>query len=184
MMQHKASQTSDQIAKENWFLVQLKPGGFTRAVTNLQRQGFETFMPLRPETRRKGEKLVTENRPLFPGYLFVSVDPDRRDWRKINNTFGVARLVCLDGLQPSRVPTPLIQGLMHASRDDVWTAEPVNLPVGTTVSLVTGLFAGAVAQILSSPENGRVFVLMELMGQAVRTAVPLRALERVGAARR
>ena len=29
-----------------WYVAQLKPNGFDRAVANLTRQGFQTFMPM------------------------------------------------------------------------------------------------------------------------------------------
>ena len=166
---------------ESWYLVQLKPGGLARAEMNLARQGFETFMPLRPETRRRAGQLRTEQRPLFPGYLFVCLDPATAPWRKINNTYGVARLVCLSGRAPSRVPTALVRALIEVAREGEWQPDPIDLKVGATVSLVNGPFAGALARIEAAPEDGRVHVLMEMMGQAVRAAVPVRAVELAGA---
>ena len=35
-----------------WYVAQIKPNGFERAVINLSRQNFETFMPLQRRTVR------------------------------------------------------------------------------------------------------------------------------------
>jgi len=180
-MDHTPIQETDRHDAGCWFLVQLKPGGFARARTNLNRQGFETFMPLRAETRQWAGRSRTEQRPLFPGYLFVRLDAESGPWRKINNTFGVARLVCLAGQVPSRVPPPLIRALIEAAREGTWEPDTAHLPIGACVSLISGPFAGAFARIVAAPEDGRILVLLEMMGQAVRAAVPLRAVEFSGA---
>jgi len=78
-----------------WYLAQLKPGGLDRAVVNLARQGFDSLMPVREETRRRAGRWRTIAKPLFPGYLFVKVPAGRQDWRAINATYGVSRLVAL-----------------------------------------------------------------------------------------
>jgi transcriptional antiterminator RfaH len=180
-VKHVALSEPDQDVDDVWYLVQLKPGGFVRAQTNLTRQGFETFMPLRPETRRRAGQLRTEQRPLFPGYLFVRVDPASAPWRKINSTYGVARLVSLSGRGPTRVPLPLVRALMRAAGEGSCVLDTSNFKVGASVSLISGPFAGALVRIAAAPEDGRVHVLMEMMGQAVRTAVPVRAVEFAGA---
>ena len=69
---HEATAEND-----HWYLVQLKPGGFERARVNLARQGFASFMPMQEVTRKKLNRFTHETRPLFPGYLFVRVSPDK-----------------------------------------------------------------------------------------------------------
>ncbi len=176
-MKHVSLPDPEADSDAAWYLVQLKPGGLARAQANLTRQGFVCFMPLRPETRRRAGRLQTLDRPLFPGYLFVRVARGSAPWRKINNTYGVARLVSLSGHAPSVVPAPLISALIAASREGCWMPETAALTVGTPVALVNGPFAGALARIEAAPKDGRVLVLMEMMGQAVRTAVPVQALQ-------
>jgi transcriptional antiterminator RfaH len=176
-MKHVAFTGPNSGIHEHWYLVQLKPGGLGRAKLNLARQGFETFMPLRAQTLRKRGQLRTEERPLFPGYLFVRLDPTRAPWRAINNTYGVARLVCLGGNTPNRVPSGLVEEMINVARDGEWVPDPDMLKVGEDISLITGPFAGAIARIAAAPEGDRVLVLMEMMGQEVRAAVPLCAVE-------
>jgi transcriptional antiterminator RfaH len=50
-------------------------------------------MPLRRKMLRHARKLTAVEAPLFPRYLFISFDPRRDQWRKVNGTFGVSHLV-------------------------------------------------------------------------------------------
>jgi len=95
---------------DRWYLVQFKPNLHIIALRNLKRQGFETFLPLLSVTSRVGARFMSKSRPLFPGYLFVVLDAGQGAWRKINSTYGVARIVSFAG-QPSPVPNDLVAGL-------------------------------------------------------------------------
>ena len=57
-----------------WYVAQVKPNGFASAEANLDRQGFETFMPLRRKTVRHARQMRDVLRPVFPGYLFIKFD--------------------------------------------------------------------------------------------------------------
>ena len=74
----------------SWYIVQFKPNSHKIAVRNLQRQGFETFLPMHEVTRRTVVKFETVIRPLFAGYMFVACDPEKAPWRQINSTYGVS----------------------------------------------------------------------------------------------
>ena len=86
----------------NWYLVQLKPNGHKLAKANLERQGFNTFLPLQNVTKRTAQKFMDRTVPLFGGYMFVELDVAQNSWRKVNSTLGVARIVSLGG-----TPTPV-----------------------------------------------------------------------------
>lgn len=154
-----------QNVHEPWYLAQLKPGGFERAVTNLARQGYESFMPLREETRRRSERWDTKLRPLFPGYLFVKVPDDRRQWRSINSTYGVSRLVALQAGRPTQVAPDLVAALQTRMREDGKLQSPAALQVGDQVRVISGPFADKLAEIEAVSEQGRIYVLLELMGR-------------------
>ena len=62
-------------------------------------------------TRRKASRFVSDLKPLFPGYMFVSVNSELAPWRTINNTIGVSRLVSFDG-KPKPLPLQLVSALM------------------------------------------------------------------------
>jgi transcriptional antiterminator RfaH len=154
-----------------WYLVQLKPGGFDRARRNLDRLGFASFMPMRWETRRRSGRMIESLRPLFPGYLFVLFRPGEARWRIINSTYGVARIVCLEGGRPTAVPEGLMRSLQAACNADGVMHQPEALCPGRAVRVIRGPFAGFPARIEAMPDRERVLILLEMMGRSVGATV-------------
>lgn len=162
-----------------WYLAQLKPGGHARAIENLRRQGFGTFMPMREVTRRRTDRLHSGRRPLFPGYLFVQASCDSRPWRAINSTFGVGRLVGFGAAGPSELPQALMSGLFARVGPDDALIGCDDFHIGERVRIVSGPFAELLARIEAIPEQGRIFALLDIMGRSVRAELAPSQLERL-----
>lgn len=164
---------------KNWFAVQLKPNGLTLAERNLARQGFTHFCPKRHENHRSGGRFVSKTTPLFPGYVFVQFDPAATAWRAVNSTRGVTRLIG-DG---RGVPVPLPEAFMAAliDRCDASGIFQNNqaFEEGSDVRIIAGPFAQSIAQIEKSDANGRLSVLLEIMGQTVRAHIPSGSVEKI-----
>lgn len=148
---------------DHWYLAQIKPNNLERALTNLSRQGFETFVP-RQKTKRK---------PLFPGYIFVRFDPDATQWRAIGNTYGVARLVALRENRPDQVPDVVINTLFARCDDAGFVLPPNNLSIGDKIQITDGPFAGWVSKVEKMKGADRVVALLALLGKETRTSLPL-----------
>ena len=121
--------------------------------------------------------LQRARRPLFPGYLFVQIDPERQEWRRINSTYGVSRLVALERGCPTRVPPQVMAGIFGHCDGDTWRVQADGLEPGTEARLVQGPFARMIATVEALPEADRVLVLLELMGRATSVGVSLDDLE-------
>lgn len=153
-----------------WFLAQVKPNCAAVAEKNLQRQGFETFLPKDEETRQRNGKFVTTTRPLFPGYIFVAFDVARGLWRAVNSTYGITRLVSF-GREPAAVPQDLVTQLMLRCDTKGKLLAPELLQPGDQVKLTKGPFAHFVAEVEKIESDRRVWVLMDIMGGEKRVAV-------------
>ena len=162
----------------SWFLAQLKPNCARIADKHLKRQGFRTFLPLEEETRQRGGRFVTAERPLFPGYIFVAFDAARGHWRQINSTHGITRLVSF-GKAPASVPLDLISQIMLRCDASGKLLPPKVLKPGDRVALTKGPFANFVAEVEKIAPDRRVWVLMEIMGGQKRVAVAAEHLRTV-----
>ncbi len=127
-------------------------------------------MPLQKTTKRKTKQFHTMLRPLFPGYLFIHLDPLAGHWRKINNTRGVARLVQL-GKNPCPVPDTVIAALLERCDADHVLQDPGALQIGRQARISKGPFAGFVAEIISIEPDNRVHLLFDIMGRATNITV-------------
>lgn len=162
----------------SWFLAQLKPNCANIANKNLKRQGFKTFLPLEEETRQRNGKFITALRPLFPGYMFVSLDVTRGLWRSVNSTYGITRLVSF-GKEPAPVPLDLVSQIMLRCDTDGKLLPPKLLKPGDRVAVNTGPFANFAAEVEKISLDRRVWVLMEIMGGKTRVEIGAEKLRTV-----
>lgn len=151
-------------AGQLWYLVHCKPNSEQIALRNLKNQNFPVFLPLQKLTRRNGIAFQTRLCPLFPGYMFVAQDPAVGQWRKINNTRGVARLVCFSA-GPAPVPSKIMDQLFGRCDKTGIFQQNVGLAAGDNVKIAKGPFSGAVGKIIEIEPNQRVHVLFDFMGQ-------------------
>ena len=161
-----------------WYVIQLKPNSHRLAERNLRRQEFETFLPMQKITRRKASRFINDLKPLFPGYMFVSVNSELAPWRRINSTIGVSRLVSFEG-KPRPLPLQLISGLMLRCDATGTLLPPKSLNAGDSVEMLSGPFANFVATVDTIDPEQRIWVLMDFMGQKTRMQVTADQLQLV-----
>jgi transcription antitermination factor NusG len=101
--------------------------------------------------------------PVFPGYIFVVINPERDRWRSINGTFGVAGLVSAHQ-RPTPVPTGVVEAFL-ASVDELGLLRfDDGLQPGQPVRVVAGPFAQVLGVLQRLDAKGRVRVLLNIMG--------------------
>ena len=154
----------------HWYLIQLKPNSHRLAESNLHRQEFETFLPMQQVTRRKASRFVSNLKPLFPGYMFVSANTELAPWRTINSTIGVSRLISFEG-KPKPLSLQLISGLMLRCDASGTLLPPESLSKGDSVEMLDGPFANFIATVDTINPEQRIWVLMDFMGQKTRMEV-------------
>ena len=145
-------------------MFKLNPNSYDLALRNLERQGFETFLPKKNESNNKKEnKFIYKNVLVFPGYIFVGVDQQSSDWTKINSTYGVSKLISFN-YKPSEIPPDLILALKNRYENNLNSIINENLNSGDTIKFNNGPFADLVANIESIDAKKRIYVLLEVMG--------------------
>jgi len=151
---------------ERWYAVHTLPVAELRAQLNLTNQEYRTFLPKRQKTIRHARRLLTVEAAYFPRYLFVVLDPTRQQWRRINGTFGVSRLV-MRGEEPHPVPPGIVETLIAAADARGFLQHGLRLTVGAPVRLMTGPFADQLAILDELDDAGRVRVLLDILGRPV-----------------
>ncbi len=157
---------------ERWYVVHTLPFAEARAEGHLHRQGFRTFQPKRQKTIRHARKLSRGEAPFFPRYFFIVLNLARDQWRSVNGTFGVSRLVMQGGDQPHPVPRAVVEALIAAADARGVLQLARNLQIGGPVRLMAGPFAEQIAILDQLDDSGRVRVLLDILGRQVtiRTA--------------
>lgn len=150
---------------EAWFAVQTRAKQEAVAVENLERQGFITYCPTLKTARRVRGRHVSRIEPLFPGYVFVQVDPTQQSIAPIRSTRGAVGVVRFAG-QPATVPDALIARLKaaHGMPQAPIVAEEL-FRDGETVQVVEGPLAGLSGIFKARSGEERVCVLLSMLGK-------------------
>jgi transcriptional antiterminator RfaH len=166
----------DQTAK-HWYLVYTKPRQEHLAQSHLTRQGYETYLPLLRESRRRQGRRQAVIAPMFPRYLFVHLDRHTDNWSPIRSTIGVVSVVRF-GHEPARVPPELVEFLRsHEDADGIHSLSPDEYRPGSRVRVVEGNLMGFEGVFLAKTSQDRVVVLLEIMGKQARTTLDAIDLE-------
>lgn len=146
-----------------WYLIHTKPRQEKVAFDNLQRQGYQCYLPIRLSEKLHQSVLKVTDEPLFPRYIFIRLGQGEsaQSWAPIRSTKGVSRLVSF-GAEPAKVSESLVEAL-RAQESSV-QAEPERLfKPGENVCLTEAPFTGLEGIYQMADGEHRVIVLIELL---------------------
>lgn len=162
-----------------WYLVHTKPRQEACAQENLERQGYECYLPLLQREKVRQGSLTVEDEALFPRYLFIRLDcsASGKSWVPIRSTKGVSRLVSF-GSEPAKIGEDLIESLRSQQAVGQLPLRRV-FEAGQRVQLVNGPFSGIEGVFLETDGERRVMVLIEMLSKPVSVAVAPGALRKI-----
>jgi len=161
---------------KEWFILQFKSNSHHLAAKNLNRQGFETFLPLHEATSRRLSRFINTSKPLFPGYMFIRFDKTESEWHKINSTYGVSRLITFNSVLKS-IPVTFVDHLKKRYDLSGKLIPVKKLKKGDQVTLLKGPFANFIATVEKYESDQRIWILMDLMGRKTKIITPSDALK-------
>jgi len=165
------------IAGQRWYVVQTHSHAERKAEAHLERQGFTTYLPRYLKRRRHARKIELVPAPLFPRYMFVSIDVSLQRWLAIRSTIGVTQVVCT-GNDPVSVPDGIVERLKASQNADGFIpldTRPRFAP-GDKIKVLDGAFADCLGLIDTVTDRERVAILLDLLGRKVRVVLDLDAV--------
>ena len=116
----------------HWYLLQTKRHKEAFVCRLLQSDGVKTYLPL-VQVRPKNRRSATE-KPWFPGYVFIRLDPRKQSLNGVNWTPGTLGLVELAG-EPAIVPDGLIRAIKACiAQHDAGEPHPTLTEATTAIS--------------------------------------------------
>lgn len=160
-----------------WYVAQTQSRAELTAVRHLERQGFEAYLPRYRKRRRHARKTETVAAPLFPGYLFISMDVAMTRWRAIRSTVGVKSLICT-GDAPLPVPDGVVEDIRARADEEglVPVRPPAPFAKGETVQVTGGPLTDQVGWFERCTDDERVVILLNLLGRQLRVPLPIGAV--------
>lgn len=163
---------------KQWFVVHTHPLQEAVAEQHLREQDFETYLPRYKKTRRHARKIDEILAPLFPRYLFISIDLEVDQWRSVLGTRGVSYLLMADG-KPVVISSRIIEALKDQETSDGLV--PINsmslFVKGDKVRVLEGAFKEYVAVFEKMDDKQRVQLLLSCLGREVNISLPSYAVE-------
>ena len=162
-----------EIENFKWFLVYTKAKEEEIAQKNCANQGFETFLPMIAYEKISQPKSFSL-KPMFPRYLFITINVEKDNWHLIKSTRGVSHLV-LFGNKFAAVPNAVIEFIKTRVNNHSIVKHNVTRQLfqkGDKLVINKGVFQGKEAKFLSMTGKERVRILLKLMNELIIAEIP------------
>jgi transcriptional antiterminator RfaH len=163
-----------------WYAIHTKAKQEGIAGLNYQRQGYHVYLPRLRKIVRHARRTTEKLAPFFPGYLFLHLTPEERNWTSIASTRGSLGALCF-GNTHIPIPNWVIDDLK--AREDQTHAIPMaetmreKLVPGCAVNVSMSEDERIQGVIYSSRGTDNVDVLLSILGRQVKSKVSIARIE-------
>lgn len=133
--------TSASVVGIHWYAVQTRYRFERKVTAQIQRQGFETFLPLIRQIHRWSDRDKAVDTILFPGYMFARLHSRPASIQQVLKTAGVVGLVAFSGAA-APVPAKQIEDLRKLLTQNIPCALHAFLKAGQKVRIRGGCLDG------------------------------------------
>jgi transcriptional antiterminator RfaH len=168
-----------------WYVVCARSGQERIARDQLERQGYEPYLPMHAVVLKSGPKRgELELRPFFPRYLFVKTDLLRKPWRPMLSTIGVRSLL-MSGDHPMSIGSRFVDKIRaHEEAGgfiriaDRPAPPPPRHVRGEKVRVVGTAFDRFEGVFVEQVDGKRVAILLSLLGGDSRVLLDASEIEK------
>ena len=149
--------------RKDWFVVMTKQNQEHRAIINMINQKFTLFYPfIKRQQFRKGNWTIIKEF-LFPSYLFVELNLADKKWLKINNTFGVKKILSFNE-KPVSICKNFISDLRKNTNEDFSLQSCYfHLTPKQKIKVKSGPFIKSLGEVISLVGKDRVKLLLNFI---------------------
>lgn len=175
-----------KLNKTHWYLLYTNPRAEKKAALELQKKGYEVFLPLQKALKTWSDRKKWVDEPLFKSYLFIKTELES-NYYDILNVHGIVKFVSFQG-SPAKVDQREItlvklllgnEGAIRQAQGDIELrhGEPVNqYEPGVLVTITAGPLIGTQGKLISTRSGERMLIELETMQQNLLISIPLNFL--------
>jgi transcription antitermination factor NusG len=153
---------------DRWFAVRVRSRAEKTVATMAQQRGIQEFLPVYESRRRWSDRIKSVEVPLFPGYVFCRLDPDRR--LPLLTIPGVLQIVG-QGRTPIPVDDSEIAALQAASFSGLQVEPCPFLKIGERFRLEAGPLAGVEGLLVEIRNHCRLVLSVSLLNRSVAVEI-------------
>ncbi len=144
---------------KNWYVLYTRPNAEKRAGLDLQKIGFESYVPLQKELRHWKDRKRWVETPLFKSYVFIKSDNKERERAfKVN---GILRYVSFNG-QIAKLKEEEIEKIrLLCKSESRITIDFNNLEIGQNVLICEGPLMGLRAKLVNIKKHSKIKIYIE-----------------------
>lgn len=165
-----------------WHVIHTKVREESRALKNLQAQGFEVFLPTCQAQKKQQGKIHLVTEPLFPRYLFIRLSDVTSNCYPIRSTRGVSQLLKFGtSSDPIEIPEAIVDCLKQRCTKE----EPLHelFKPGEIIEITQGPFKGVIGffeKLQTLPDGlSRAMLLVEVLGSVQKLQIQLSQLRKL-----
>ncbi len=155
-------------AEAAWYAVWTRSRHEQVVREQIERKGFEVFLPTITRWSRWKDRKKKIDWPLFPGYCFARFEAQQR--LPILTCTGVVSIVSFDG-EPAPVPDVEIDGIRRLVTSELQYDPCPLVREGMVVEVTHGPLKGVVGRLVRKGAHARLILSVDLIGQAVSVEV-------------
>lgn len=162
-----------------WFAVSVRSRHEFTARDELVKKGIATFLPSVRKLRQWQDRKKLVLFPVFPGYLFVEIEPRAEAFLQVIKARGTVALV---SLVPGH-PTPVVEQEIESLKKVVASGQSFDVypgyRIGARVRVRRGPLQGAEGILAKKESSELFFVNVEILGRSVGLRICADDLERL-----
>lgn len=172
----RAEEALPLIDDSKWYAIYTKSRFEKKICSNLQKTGFNIFLPLVKEKRTWSDRIKTVQVPLIPSYVFIKIMISQ--FPRVYYYPGFVRFVSFEG-KPSEIREDEINLLKEIVAHGFHAEKATDCKVGERVRIVRGPLKDWEGRVECKKGRSRVVFQFESMHQAIIVEVELSDIEKV-----
>jgi len=177
-IEENGEDTKDVTAK-NWYAVHTRSRHEKKVDTALQGKGVESFLPLYETVSRRRDRQKLIELPLFSGYLFVHIVPERDRILEVLKVKGVVRIIGKTATELYPIPESQIDAVRRFVESDVLVSGHPYIKEGSRVRVKCGPLQGVEGILQEKRGKHRLIIVVDMLQQAVSTEISVDEVEPV-----
>ena len=151
----------------NWYSLYVKSRHEFVTFEELKRKGIEAFLPSARKFRQWKDRKKLVDFPLFPGYLFVHIQPNPEEFLKVLKSRGVVSFVSLTPGHPTSVPLSEVTCLKLMIESGKELNIYPSLKEGSWVKVKRGPLKSAEGILTKKDDQYMFMVNIKLLGRSI-----------------
>ena len=157
-----------------WYSLKVRSRSEMLAISSLDHYGFESYCPQAKTPNQYSDRLKTEAKPVFPGYLFCRSELSSKD--KVLASSSVDRVIGF-GSQPIPVPAHEIDAIRRMVDQDAVAAPAPK--AGDRIRVIAGALKGMEGVLVRESSSNSFVVSVQLLQRFVSLSIDQCVIETV-----